>query len=245
MHTNSYNPQRQLLLIKRQLTVFQKPLLTVLTFGLLALFAPTLIRAIFEPHELSGLMSSYMVGFYIGGLVLTSMVFKELHSPHKSYFYLMLPASTVEKLVGAWLLTSPLYSLTYLLTTLIVYLIGHLIAGEPFIISSFFNEGMAGVVVAYMIIQSIFLWGALYFRKNNFLKTILALLGLGICLAIFSAIMLKLLIGETMLIFHSEGPMAPGMLPSNFLETYIEVFIYALAPYMLLTAYFTLKERQL
>ncbi|WP_017733069.1 hypothetical protein [Nafulsella turpanensis] len=242
MFTNSYNPQRQLLLIKRQLTVFQQPLLTVVKFGLIALLTPVIIRAFIEPDDLAGLQAYFLFAYLFGGFILTSHVFKELHSPHQSYFFLTLPASALEKLLGAWLLTVPLYSLVYIVASFIVFFTGHLITGETFAFASFFN-GFGEAVLGYLAIQPIFLWGAAYFRKNNFLKTVGSVFALGICLTIFTTILIRLIIGYTMITFtaHGEG----SSLPSGMFENYVEIFFWALGPYMLLTTYFTLKERQL
>lgn len=243
MFTNSYNPQRQLLFVRRQLALFQQPWLIAagVVFGLLLIIS--ILAAIYNPQQLYEIQGLYLAALLIGGLIFTSQIFKELHSPHRSYFFLTLPASTLEKLAGAWLLTSPIYILGFTLISFIIFLISFLIGGIPFSLSYFFNEELGGTITSYMVTQTIFLWGAVYFRKNNFLKTVLTLIGFILCLAAYVGLLvwLNFIAGGKMLITSEE--VSPQF--ENIITLTSEIFSYAIfGPYMLLMSYFTLKERQ-
>lgn len=243
MSTNSYNPQRQLLFVRRQLTFSQQTWLIAAgaIFGILLIVS--VLAAMFKPAELYEIHRFYLAAFFFGGLIFTSMVFKELHSPHRSYFFLTLPASTLEKLVGAWIITSPLYIVGFTLLSFIVFLLSFLIAGVPFSLSYFFNDGLGEAIISYMVIQTIFLWGACYFRKNNFLKTVLALIVLGICYALFLGLLVWLLFESNGNVQLNEGDLPSGLL--DMLNNMTSIFFWGiLGPYMLLMSYFTLKERE-
>jgi hypothetical protein len=245
MYTNSYNPQRQLLLLGRQLSVSRQTWLIAAgaIFGVLLIV--TALAAVLNPAELYEIQGFYLVAFFFGGLIFTSQAFKELHSPHRSYFFLTLPASTLEKLVAAWLITSPLYIIGFTLFSFIIFLLGFLIGGVPFSMSYFFNGGLGEAILSYMVVQTTFLWGAVYFRKNNFLKTVLALIVLGIILSLYGAALTNLLLDNQMLVFVKDHQPGSSAFPSNIFEPYIQILFWGvLGPYMLLMSYFTLKERE-
>ncbi len=243
MSTNSYNPQRQLLFVRRQLTLSQQTWLIAAgaIFGLLLIV--TVLAAVFNTQELYQIQGFYLATFFFGGLIFTSMAFKELHSPHRSYFFLTLPASTLEKLVGAWLITSPLYIVGFTLLSFVVFLLGFLITGVPFSLSYFFNSGLVEVIISYLVIQTIFLWGACYFRKNNFLKTVLSLIVIGIVFAMYLGLLVWLFFETNGHAQVNEKDVAPWL--TETISNSAQVFFFGiLGPYMLLMSYFTLKERQ-
>ena len=245
MYTNSYNPQRQMLLVRRQLSVSKQTWLIAAgaIFGLLLIIS--VLVAVFNPADLPEVQGFYLAAFTFGGLIFTSLIFKELHSPHRSYFFLTLPASTLEKLAGAWLLTSPLYILGFTIVSFIIYFISFLIAGVPFSLSYFYNGGLGEAILSYMVIQTIFLWGAVYFRKNNFLKTLLCLILLGISLGVYAGLLGVLLFeGNSISITPTSHPELIAFMEQGVAPTFQFLFWGVLGPYMLVTAYFTLKERE-
>lgn len=245
MLTNHYNPQRQLLLVRRQLSVSKQTWLIAAgaIFGLLLILS--VLIAIFGPGNLPQIQGLYLAAFTFGGLIFTSLIFKELHSPHRSYFFLTLPASTLEKLAGAWLLTSPLYILGFTIVSFIIYFISFLIAGVPFSLSYFYNGGLGEAILSYMVIQTIFLWGAVYFRKNNFLKTLLCLIILGIGLGVYVGLLVALLFeGSTISITPASHPELVTFMEQGIAPIFQFIFWGVLGPYMLLMAYFTLQERE-
>lgn len=245
MFTNSYNPQRQLLLLRRQLSVSQQTWLIAAgaIFGLLLIIS--VLMATFKPAELPEVQGFYLAAFTFGGLIFTSLIFKELHSPHRSYFFLTLPASTLEKLTAAWLLTSPLYILAFTLISFVIYFISFLIAGIPFSFAYFFNDGLGEAILSYMVIQTIFLWGAVYFRKNNFLKTLLSLILLAIGLGMYAGLLGVLLFeSNTISISPTSHPELIAFFKQVIGPTFQFLFWGVLGPYMLVMTYFTLKERE-
>jgi magnesium-transporting ATPase (P-type) len=251
MGTNNFNIKRLYLLIQRQVVVNQKNLLisfaacfgATLTIFLLVIYGSGSI--LYAP-----LMSISFSIMFTGGLVFTSLGFKELHSPAKAYQYLTLPATTFEKLLSVWLLTSILHIIVSLLLILILALLGNLFALAIGVGTQSINEllhfGVFKLVWIYFVVQTVFLLGSCYFRKNNFLKTLLALFILGMVLSIYAGI-------NGVVLFHTLSFNMNDQTTSGTFRHFMQnsfpmimhiVFYYLTAPFFLVVSYFVLKERQ-
>lgn len=245
MYTSLYNPNRQYHFVLRQATLFkQRWLIAAATlFGVLLLIS--LFTAYTNPNGLAGVREFYNVVFVITGLIFTSQVFMELHAPNQAYAYLTLPVSTLEKLLGSWFITSPLYVLLYTAATYAIYLISTLVSGLAVSPASFFNSDFLHTIGSYMVVQTIFLWGASFFRKNNFLKTVLSLLVLLVSLGLWGGLIVWLFYGQNVTVTGANEAEIEST-AENILKPAVQIFYWAfLGPYMLVTTYFTLKERQL
>lgn len=249
MYTSTYNPNRQYLFLVRQITLFKQRwiIAAAAVFGLLLL--SSLATAYLNPDKLMNMLIVYAFVFFIGGLIFSSQVFMELNSPNQAYSFLTLPVSTLEKLFGSWLLTTPLYILVYTFVTYTIYLLSTLITG--FAISPFEHFGWEAyfeLIGAYLVIQTIFLWGACYFKKNNFLKTVLSLIVFVSALCLWGVFLVWVLFGEQREL--SVTPSETQEAINSFLEAWLAptlefLFWGVLGPFMLLISYFTLKEREL
>ena len=101
----------------------------------------------------------------------------------------------------------------------------------------------------YLVIQPIFLLGAIYFRKMNFLKTVLALILVGFSIALYSGLLTGLAVwinGGN----HTFGKIDHYNITNNdavihFIVVNAKILYWGLtAPFFLLVSYFSLKERQ-
>lgn len=127
----------------------------------------------------------------IGGTIVTSLAFIDLHLPEKSQAYLMIPVSAAERVVERILTTNLFFilavSLAYGLFSVVAAGLGELLIGRSF---GFYlpvsGEGLEAVK-GYALIHAVFLFGAVYFRRKNLLKTLLSLAVLGMVMAFFSA----------------------------------------------------------
>ena len=244
MYTNSYSTQRQFNFVQRQLALFRQSWLigAAAVFGLLLLIS--LVTAWYKPYNMRGVLDTYNTFMFLGGLVFTSQMFQELHASNRSYAFLTLPVSTSEKLIGAWLISFPLYILGFTLITFIIYVISGSIAGFPVSPLSYFSSDYLQTVANYWVVQTIFLWGACYFRKLNFLKTLLVLVLLPIVVGLFVGLIGWLLFGNATVQINDEATELMNVF-KDVVAPVMQVLWYGvLGPYMLLTTYFTLKERQ-
>ncbi len=123
-----------------------------------------------------------MFFYVIGGLALTSMIFTEVHTPTRAYQFLTLPASTLEKLGAAWFVSSLAFTVFAMAAILGLSLIVELITAvrfwewSQFSLFNPFSGGHMETIGNYFFYHSIFFLGAVYFRKNNFLNTVLVII---------------------------------------------------------------------
>jgi hypothetical protein len=188
--------------------------------------------------------------FYVaGGLVLTSRIFFELHSSNTSFQFLTLPASTFEKFSAAWLISSVGYTAVAVavifLLSILIESISALKSGiwDNFRLFNPFETDNRHRFASYMFYHSVFLLGAIYFRKNNFLKTLLVIItffiGLFFIIAIAGLILSFMMFTES---FSFEYQLIEtAAIWQSFLTYLIGIFLIAL---FLLSGYLQLKNKQ-
>lgn len=250
---NIFSTRRLSLLGKRQVLGNLNGLLIAFAAIAGALLVISLLSGYSNPASIRGLSPLYYVVLFVGGYVFTSNIFAELHSPQRSIPFLTLPVSKLERLTNAWLLTAIIYPIFALIGIALIIFLSHLILGIPMV-----NETFAAVwsvktwkiVLIYSITQSLFLFGAVYFRKHNFLKTLLSLFVILNIIGIFAAIVAYFLFGTFK--FDSEhwiqgSALSPG-LENFFIKTFPAImkfaFYYLMIPFFLLLTWFGIKERQ-
>lgn len=199
---------------------------------------------------------------YLGGFIVTSRAFAEVHSRTKNHDWFMLPASTLEKLAGRWILTSFGYvvavAVGYTLFSVIAAGISFVLMGSSFPIFNPFAKAVLLIMANYLVVQSLYLLGAVFFRKNHFLKTVITLVCLGIFLGIFGSIVVRLVYWE-----YFDGAVPNGYLIDLFesidtivvtpaleragraIEVIFKAIYWALfAPIFLFITYFRLREAE-
>lgn len=126
-----------------------------------------------------GTISSLLQLLYLlGGLIITSSIFNELHNTGSASQLFTLPASTFEKLSAAWFLSY----LCYTVIAIILIVLIHAILGfttdipQHAVHLSIIDMDLFSQVLSYTTYHSIFLLGAVYFHKNNFVKTALSII---------------------------------------------------------------------
>lgn len=157
-------------------------LAAVLGILLIIWFLPILFGGtIWHDYRIENLHPAATILFTLGGLLITSAIFKELHSPTTAFQYLTLPATALEKLLSAWAITTVFYIIVtfifYFLLTLIIQIITAF-SLTPELSVQLFNPldfNIPDSVASYLYYHTIFLLGAVYFVKNNFLKTLLCI----------------------------------------------------------------------
>jgi hypothetical protein len=134
----------------------------------------------------------YFPLLFIGGFVVTSLIFKELHLNGQSVFYLTLPGSSLEKFLSKLLVSS----LGYAFGSLFFYTavssaaegINRVIFGYGHAFFNPFQRDVLLAVAVYVVTQAVFLVGSVYFRKLAFIKTNLYLWLFGIVLTFLVAV---------------------------------------------------------
>ncbi|MCC5942199.1 MAG: hypothetical protein JJU37_11720 [Balneolaceae bacterium] len=186
--------------------------------------------------------------YTLGGLAITSRIFHEVHSPNTCYQFLTLPATNFEKFFSAWVVTTVAYTIFAMLSIVLlsfsVETLSALITGNwgGFALFNPISGDVIETIMSYFVYQSIFMFGAIYFRKNNFLKTVLAYIVIVIGLLItFATIMLILGLsyeGEVNFSMHFDG--ISGLISETLQFIYSVLFTLV----MLLLTYLQLKRKQ-
>jgi hypothetical protein len=157
-------------------------------------------------------LSWYFGGLFIWGPIAASFSFRELHDKARNEAYLLLPASSLEKMV-ARLLQATIVFFAFLVifmtvASVLVESVNLLVFGRR---NGFFNASQEAVwapVGHSLVVVSLYFLGAAWFRKLHFLKTALTLTALPIALGCFAAAVAWLVFEATSGLQIQRGPEA-------------------------------------
>ncbi len=184
--------------------------------------------------------------YHIAGYVLTASAFGELQSSESASQLLTLPATASEKLFSAWVLSFLLYS-TLIFSTL--FILGFLMwstAGLFIGIPVSFNIAIVPLqnLLTYLLLNSVFLLGAIFFRGKNFLKTVFSILLFFLFIGIQIIILINVIEPESIHSFAISPPMF--LQDSKFGILLIQaIWMLPLTAIFLTFSYFRLKNRQI
>ena len=192
-----FSPGRFFLLFKRDFLTHYRTLLiataAIAGFTILASAVSALNQGGTYFH-----VTLYFMLLYIGGFLITSRTFREIHNSQKSYTYATLPGSPFEKFSERLISTS----FGYALGTFIIYFIiatiserlNLMLFGYTHALPSPFSRPFLMSVAAFIVTQGFFLAGAVFFKKNSLIKTILMLTLISIVLLIIIILATRLII---------------------------------------------------
>jgi len=177
---NTFHPFRFYLLVRNGIVLNKSAIMTVSAAvgGIILLFSAfdafVESRPGFHPRLYLGVL-------YVGGIILTSRIFKELHDTLKGPAWLLIPASILEKALSRIALSNVMYviltMLIYFIFSLLSEGLNWLLFGRHHPLFNPFDPLILRGVALYFVFQAPFLVGAIYFRKHSLSKTILSLLG--------------------------------------------------------------------
>ena len=161
-------------------------LLTGLIFGGLVFFSGLIMR---QPAVGFLFTISLLVG-----LVLISKLFAGIHSKEKGMYLFLLPAAVEEKFAVQWL--ASIFGF-YLYAALVVFLgstassLVNSILYQAVEFNIYYPLELSKSFQVYLFFHSIFFAGALFFKRSNFLKTVLVLMAVSFLFMILSGVYLK------------------------------------------------------
>jgi len=205
-----------------------------------------------------------MIGLIIiAGAFYAARFFKEIHFPNNGVAYFMIPATQLEKLTVGIVMTS----FYYFAMMMVIYIIGNLlgtflnnilvnvgtITGFNIfhhsslrweLFSAFmkpWKSGYANLVTylfeMFLVVQSIYLFGSIYFKRNHFFATFLATNIIQILLSIVFIIELRLIPGD---INYTPSYYDWGRTVASILKN-----VFWLIPlFFWIVSYFRLTEKQ-
>ena len=177
---------------------------------------------------------------FVGGFWVSSLAFKDVHDEKKNYAFLTLPLSTFEKFLGKLLLTSFGYvaalAASYFILSAFVWVINLLLFKYTQPMFNLFTHEVLSYVRWYLVWQSVFLLGSIYFAKHALSKIILTSSLVIIVLIIVAFIFSALFVGpQAMFTFGWDDPVV---------RIVKAVFWLFVAPFCWLVTYLRLTEAE-
>ena len=200
--------------------------------------------------------ASYAIVLFISGGLFASSIFADYGDKNTAISALTLPASSFEKFLVGWLWSYPIFLLVY---TGVFYLaiwglsgLQTSFYGHPLAFFRLWQPQMIVLWVLFTEVHALALFGAIYFRKLQFIRTgftffvalLLTLLFNTIFLKVLSGVqVIKLAIPFGYLNFASKGQEFQIALEERT-STLILVLIQTVAVAIWVAAYFRLKEKR-
>ncbi len=229
--------------IKRQLYMNISSMWIAIAAIVGVLLVISALVAVFNPDAVYNLVPLYLVVLFLGGFIFTSRIFNEMHSPQKSFAFLTLPVSAVEKVVGALLIVAPVYLITAMAGIFMLSFLSAMVAGQSANLPELTDSTFIRTIGSFLVVQTFFFVGATAFKGNNFLKTLLALFLIALVFGAYSAGLGYLLFGGNE--YRAQpGTELKGTMEFIFKEVVPFLFWFVLGPFLLVVSYFKLKERQ-
>jgi hypothetical protein len=200
---------------------------------------------------------------FIGGFIVTSFAFREVWQNGSGIFYLTLPGSTLEKLLSKILVTAVGYAVGSLVFMAVVSLASEGVIRLLFGAGFGFPDLGAQLVTAlksmlfYVITQSVFLLGSIWFRKTALVRTALWIMIFGVAAVIAAVVTARFSLAHLFTTtngwvfsfndsqlrswFQSHGDLS-GLETAGRIVSW--VFVGLLAPVCWLASYFRLAEAE-
>ena len=202
--------------------------------------------------------------FYVSGFIFAARMFKIFSYTPGGMHYLLIPATHLEKLVTAILLST----VYFFIMLLVSYSIGNTLGTElgNLILSrekpidldmfqlvshsygwgnhNFHYAGLPAVFFNFALIQSVFLLGSVYFKRNAIGRTFMTFIFITIVIGLLEVLILRVtfgtfsLTGQNMNLTISGDNLFPGF------EQAGKIVKYLMIPFFWVVAYFRLTEKQ-
>ncbi len=186
-----FSIRRLSLLIKNDLVINRSMIMIVMAAAAGVLLLYNLLNP-FNIMRVDAHPVAFLWLLFLGGLWVTSLSLKNLHDAEISAAYLMLPCSNLEKFLSKLIITSIGYALAVLaFYTIFYWIIGCIYSiwfHHIYVISTPLLSTTWDRIGIYIILQSLFFLGGIYFKHSSVIKTVLVLSILGILLSLFTSI---------------------------------------------------------
>jgi hypothetical protein len=198
----------------------------------------------------------FVFGLLGAGALFTSSIFAEMGNPRGAAPALLLPASHFEKYLVAWLWSLPVFLGVYTAVfTLINLLVLQLSSqGHPYELYDFSRNTSewAGPLLSYVLLHSVALCGAIYFRRLHIIKTAFLVFGTVLVLLLANRQFVQALVPNSSPIMPfgdmwvGEGSQRALLaLPEGQWQLALVLLPLALAGLLWLAAYARLTEKQI
>lgn len=272
---NSFSFQRWSLLVGKHWVENQKRYLlsAIAIFALLIFyFTFNLLAHDDEPMDRSVQIIGYLLGLFGIGCLYAGQFFSHLGSRSKGAFYLLTPASALEKLLCALLYVVvfffAVYTAIYYLADIVMIAVANSL--HPFYATSDADAVPINVfyeynwmlsdanllyyfLLAFFAIQSIFLLGSIYFNQYGIVKTAIVLFVAFLTVAFLEGYLLHKMLPNgdhgkglsDFVTYTNSTPDKVVQLSPMIDEVVFFLARFAIAPFMWLVTYFRLTEKEI
>lgn len=251
--TSGFSFERFKQVTRRILVINQKTYALGIGGTLVGLYALWLLMMIFssQSDSLKNSLTILALGttiYHIAGYILTASIFNELHSVGSASQFLTLPATSGEKLSSAWIISFVLYTIVAIiglsLLLFVIVLTGNIFFGLEFqSIFELINAYVNDISLTYLLFNSIFLLGAVYFRGNNFLKTAFSVLLFSMFVGFLAIVTLNFI--ESSNVWFTVAPLSLIDTDNKMLQILFQMlYTLPLTALFLTFSYIRLKNRQ-
>lgn len=130
------------------------------------------------------------------GTFFTTTVLAEYGVGSRAALALMLPASQFEKYLVAWLVSLPVFFAVFIADFYLVDWLVISLSREADTVANVFTADVLGsLLLVYLILHGIALWGSIMFRQQQFIRTGFSLFAVAVGLSIVNYQVLKAVIG--------------------------------------------------
>lgn len=255
-----FDPRRFFLLMRNEFFIHRSYFIIFLSATVGVLFVLSSARLFSGSIKVIVYPNFYFIFLLIIGLTITEKTFKGIHDDVKGPAWLTLPASSFEKFSSRLFFCTVVVAaglmVFFFLLSLLSEGVNHLLF-EPShrLFDPFKGKALVSTYI-YFIMQSIFMLGAIYFKKNPFVKTVLSLVIYDFVFIILVIITLKIFFGgyflqelqsgslDSLIVMLSNESVALTKIWSIIKGTVHVVYWYVLAPLCWIAGYIRLKEKE-
>ncbi len=151
-----------------------------------------------SPANMNFYLSFYSLVIFVGVPLVAGGAFKDVFKTANIHDWLLLPASTFEKVLSRLIFTFPVYLIVvnavFVMTSLVSYLWSFLVHNKGSVLFDPFSVNALSILPHLVLLHSVFFFGASVFRKSPFFKTVLSIVLLFTVLFIaFSVVLVKMI----------------------------------------------------
>lgn len=253
-----FNPKRLFLLIRNSLFLNRSSLLIASAVVLAIIILQSILDSIAACSE-DFYYNYYFLILFVSGLVVTSKISKRLHHEAKGPTWILLPASTLEKLISLIVLSTVVPAVGTLLflslASLVSEAINWIFIRSCHTLFNAFDTLHIRATMIYLIIQTPFLLGGIYFKKHALSKTFLSLFVYSMFLFSMTLLTGRIVFGhfpwdssymQSLLEeITTIDPVVKVMMIGERSQFYAKIFFgYIMVPLFWVIAYFRLKETE-
>ncbi len=195
----------------------------------------------------------YYIILFVGGYIAASNAFQDIHEKNRNYEFFMLPASMGEKFLSRLIMYGFLFPLYAYLLIFVTSAAASLFHGIFFgSLTPLFHPGgqwLFRIIWIFVVTQSVFLLGSLYFSNHAFFKT-------SIVLTVVQLLVFLIILAMLRLVFHNlfQNPVNFQFSPfnqedlidlaGNYFRVLKFVFLYLTAPFLWVLSLLKLEESE-